>query len=128
MKHFNTIQLGKVKNFTAYKGAIHNITVKNGNKIFAPTWSMVMGVKNGTMSEAEYTKEYYSLMRKRYKENRKDWEKVMADPLFAIGCFCKSDQFCHRFILAEIFQKLGHIYLGELGGTKNIYHIRGVEM
>jgi len=48
-----------------------NITIKNSVapwNVFAPTWIMVEGFKDGSLSEEEYKKRYLTLMRERYKE------------------------------------------------------------
>jgi len=37
-------------------------TVKSGDGAFAPTWKIVMGVKEGSMSQKEYTQQYYEMM------------------------------------------------------------------
>ena len=47
-----------------------NTTVKSGIKAFAPTWDMVMGHKQGKISDEEYTKLYYALMRESWKKAR----------------------------------------------------------
>ena len=46
-------------------------------KVFAPTWDMVMASNRGEVSWAEYTAQYLSLLRKRYKQNQRLFEEVV---------------------------------------------------
>jgi len=54
-----------------------DITIKSGIKAFAPTWPMVIGHKNGTITEKEYTDQYYSLMRISSRKNRTEWDQLL---------------------------------------------------
>jgi hypothetical protein len=41
-----------------------DVTVKSAEgfaRSFAPSWSMVMGYKNGTLTEAQYTEQYMKI-------------------------------------------------------------------
>jgi uncharacterized protein YeaO (DUF488 family) len=91
-----------------------DITVKSGSQIFAPTWDMVIKFKKGLMIEEEYTKEYYKLMRKSYKNNREKWDQLLNQDEVVLVCFCKKGSFCHRYLLAEILVKLGAEYKEEI--------------
>ena len=91
-----------------------DITVKSGDKTFAPTWDIVGKVKKGLMSEEEYTKEYYRLMRNSYKNNRSEWDKLLKQDEVVLVCFCKKGSFCHRYLLADMLIKLGAEYKGEI--------------
>lgn len=91
-----------------------DITRKTGNLIFAPTWGMILGLKNMRLSEEKYTKLYYKLMRKSYKNNRKEWDKLLAKEKIIICCYCYNGAFCHRYLLAKILEKLGAEYKCEI--------------
>lgn len=91
-----------------------DITVKSGDKTFAPTWKMVMGLKNGEITREQYIEEYTEMMRKSYKENRDRWEEVLGLDEVVLACYCKPDQFCHRVLLAKMMEKCGAEYLGEV--------------
>ncbi len=62
----------------------------------APTWNIVTGVKDGTITEDEYTAEYLKILAKL------DPQKVVDD----LGdgaimlCYEKPTDFCHRHIVA----------------------------
>lgn len=83
-----------------------DITVKGQDpkwKQFAPTWDMVMGTKNGTMTEEEYVQRYLQIV-------DKVPVKVLKE-LFELGdkhgsltfvCFCPENDFCHRNILTRV--------------------------
>lgn len=97
-----------------------DITVKLGDKTFAPTWDMVRGHKSKTLSDEDYTEMYYQLMRESYKKNKSRWLEVMNMEVVTFPCFCSDDGFCHRFLLVDIFRKLCEHhnvpfeYLGEI--------------
>ena len=91
-----------------------DITVKSGDLTFAPTWDLVTKYKRGQYSEEEYIKHYYNLMRNSYKMNRGRWEEVLNMERVVFTCFCPSNGFCHRYLLKDIFIKLGATYGGEI--------------
>jgi hypothetical protein len=77
-----------------------DITVKGQDsmgRFFAPTWSMVMGVKNGTMYEQEYIDKYVAHIRNDVPIDAWNW--LLSTPTRTFVCFCTKDQFCHRNIL-----------------------------
>ena len=93
-----------------------DITVKGKDPIgknFAPTWKMVMGSKEGGISRDEYQRMCRELMRNSYRQHRDTWEEILNREEVTFVCFCKSESFCHRYLLAEYFSKLGAEYLGE---------------
>lgn len=92
-----------------------DITVKSGDKTFAPTWDMVMGFKQGKITETEYIRLYLESMRKSFKENRQRWEEIFGMTDVVLACYCKTEDFCHRHILRHIFCKLGAEPMQELG-------------
>lgn len=91
-----------------------DITVKSGDKVFAPTWKMVSDYKSGRISEKEYVEQYYSLMRESYRTNRARWNEVLNSSIVIFCCYCPSGTFCHRYLLKDMFLKLGASYEGEI--------------
>ena len=78
-----------------------DITVKGQNadwKEFAPTWNMVMGVKNHTMSELEYCELYNRIL---LKVSTHTWDKLLQMKEATFVCFCQQQAFCHRNILVN---------------------------
>lgn len=109
-----------MKLYTAQYGYSENdrldITAKGKNpigKIFAPTWKMVMGSKEGKIFWDRYKEMYKDLMRKSYQQNKEIWREVLSRDEVTLVCFCKSGAKCHRYLLAEYYSKLGAKYLGE---------------
>lgn len=93
-----------------------DITVKGKDpigRVFAPTWKIVMGSKEGTISWAEYSLMYRDLMRKSYSTNNYIWDEILSRDTVTLVCFCKNVRHCHRYLLAGYFSKLGAMYEGE---------------
>jgi uncharacterized protein YeaO (DUF488 family) len=95
-------------------------TVKSGDKVFAPTWEMVMGVKQGRMSEEDYTRQYYTMMRESYRQSRQRWDEVLDMEEVILACYCRPDTFCHRYLLKDMLVKCGAEYAGEVRRKENI--------
>lgn len=91
-----------------------DITVKSGERAFAPTWNMVMGHKKGAIDADEYVSMYHELMRGTYRNERGKWTELMARDRVVLVCFCPPHAFCHRLLLADILVKLGATYEGEV--------------
>ena len=81
-------------------------TVKAHHPDFAPTWAMVKAYKEGTLSEEAYTQQYITLMKARYADNKTPWYAVLRASEVALGCYCHPGKFCHRHLLADLFQRL----------------------
>ena len=94
-----------------------DITVKGKDplgKYFAPTWDIVMDLKNKIINEEEYTIQYHKQMVNSYKKHKDKWEELLIKDKVVLICFCGVGKFCHRYILAEYLVKLGATYEGEL--------------
>jgi uncharacterized protein YeaO (DUF488 family) len=91
-----------------------DVTVKTGDLDFAPTWDMVMGHKNGTMSDEEYTRRYMDILRITYNVAHEKWLDILSKDEITFVCYCKTGRFCHRKVLAEVFGKMKNVeYMGE---------------
>ena len=78
-----------------------DITVKGQHedgKAFAPRWDMVMGHKKGTVSDAEYTEEYWKILN---NVPPKSWYWLLSAQERTLVCFCNKGNFCHRDILVR---------------------------
>jgi len=92
-----------------------DVTVKSGDPVFAPTWDMVMGHKEGRVSDDEYIRRYVDMMRRSYRENGARWEALLGQQEVYLACYCRPGaRFCHRYILAEILERLGAQIVGEV--------------
>lgn len=98
------IKTGTIRDLKRLNGL--DVTVKSGDKVFAPSWEIVMGYKNGSISAETYTEKYIQMMRLSYKKNRSRWEEVLKMDEICFCCYCAKNEFCHRHILADIFKKI----------------------
>lgn len=84
-------------------GASLNVTTraKGLGKKFAPPWSLVKVYKNGTIDEAEYTKQYVELLDRVPVEIWRDLYRHGRDEgTITMYCFCHaSAKLCHSYIL-----------------------------
>lgn len=112
MLHFNTSSY-------RYSGICRcDITYKSTDKVgqlFAPTKQLVHQYKFNSMSNEDYTNQYYQLMRQSYRQNKEKWLTIInSDEHYVFVCYCKANTFCHRYLLKDILIKLGAIYDGEI--------------
>lgn len=86
-----------------------DITVKSGKGIgtvFAPTWDMVMGVKQGRITEAEYTEQFLNLLRERYRRDEAAFTEVLNREQIVLLCYCRAGVFCHRHLVVDVLEKI----------------------
>jgi hypothetical protein len=101
-----------------------DITIGSGDKVFAPTWKMVNGIKNGTMSEDEYTAKYRFMMGQSRGIHWPRWNDLLCANTVYLACYCPPGEFCHRYILANILvEEYGDDieYMGEYMMGEGIY-------
>jgi hypothetical protein len=98
-----------------------DITVKGNcpaGKIYAPTWEMVRGLKAGTLSEEEYTGQYYNILIDRWQRAGSEMLNLVdmvRDRDLTVVCFCPPGAFCHRHLLVKFLQ---HNWAAEYGGER----------
>ena len=68
---------------------------------------MVMGHKNLRLTDEQYKDMYYKLMKQSYKNNRNEWDNLLAKESIILMCYCYPQSFCHRYLLRDILVKLG---------------------
>lgn len=106
MKLF-TIQVGKWRLAKDRDIRLMDTTIKSGYSLFAPTWDMVLGHKQGSLSDAEYSKLYRDLLTNSWLKRREEWMNFLKDDdIYALACYCKPGQFCHRYLLIKFLEKL----------------------
>lgn len=110
-----TIQMGKYRLLEGSNIQLIDATIKCKDplirKLFAPpSWDLVMGIKNGTITEEEYLEEYIKKLEYTSKVYLEEWFTVLDRGEIAISCFCSCDTFCHRFILAEFIYDVANEY------------------
>lgn len=105
-----TIGLGKIQHRGFYGDRGMDITVKSAGpigKTFAPTWPLVMGLKNGKITWEEYACQYRNLMRASYRRFPDIWENVLSREQVWFLCYCHDERHCHRSLLRDYFLTLG---------------------
>lgn len=100
-----TVQLAKWRLVKAKGIPLVDITLRSGNRCFAPTPKLLGDYKAGRITAEEYRSEYYRLMRTSYRVNAAQWDKLLRQPKVAIACYCKAGAFCHRLLLKEMIEK-----------------------
>jgi len=100
-----TCQLSKWRKALELGIPFKDITVKSGDKQFAPTWDFLMKYKSD-LDEESYTKSFLKLMRSNYTNNKEYWVELLNQEELAIGCYCASGKFCHRHLIVKIFKKI----------------------
>jgi hypothetical protein len=101
-------------NYKGHSGQlVLDTTIKSGKglgAVFAPTWSMVMASKNNQITWEQYRHQYTELMRQRYTANKPAFLEVLNQDELIVCCYCQDlsggDQHCHRYLLADILQKI----------------------
>ncbi len=98
-----------------------DITVSNKNttwgRAFAPTWGMVKGVQNGTLSTEDYINEYRTLILNGIAEySKNEFQHLLKQERIVFVCFCKPGAFCHRVLLAQMLHRIAphFTYRGEI--------------
>lgn len=119
-----TAQMAKGKVIPSqYNVPVLDVTVKSGDKCFAPTWDFLMAYKNSAKTKAdedEYTTQFIAHMRQSFTNNKEHWREVLSQEKLCILCYCPADKFCHRLILVKLFQKqcqkwgIPFLYIGEI--------------
>ncbi len=82
-----------------------DVTIKTGDKMFAPTWDFLMEYKSD-QDEDKYINKFTPLMRKNYLNNKRYWLDFLSQDEVVIACYCKAGKFCHRYLLVDIFEKV----------------------
>ena len=100
--HIYTGQIGKYKGPDAF-----DVTVKSGDRTFAPTWDMVHDSKAGRLSWEDYSERYRELMLNSYRRDQKAWHDILEKGTITLLCYCRTGENCHRYLLADFLCKLG---------------------
>lgn len=117
-----TIQMARHRSVDKEKMLFLDTTVKSGAKFLAPKWEMVMGHKQGTVSDEEYTKQFLEMMVQSQTNHPDKWNALFEEQRpIVFACYCSALAFCHRYLLISILSEyaLKHHYsfeyLGEFG-------------
>ena len=87
-----------------------DVTVKSAKgfaRSFAPTWSMVMGYKNGTLTEAQYTEQYMKILGAVSVEVWRWLHTQAVNGEVVLLCYCRDKDasgnrvFCHTHLITD---------------------------
>ena len=85
-----------------------DVTVKSAAgkaRSFAPTWNMVMGHKNGTLTDEQYTAQYEKMLNAVSVEAWRWLASQAINGEVTVLCFCRDGAFCHTYLLAAYAAK-----------------------
>lgn len=101
-----TGHLAKSRSYERSGLVVIDTTVKSGDKVFAPTWQIVMDVKKSIITPEEYTASYHQMMKYSYANNKEHWRDLLSskEPI-VICCYCAAGKFCHRHLLVDYLLK-----------------------
>lgn len=110
-----TIQMGQYRKLNGTDIELIDVTLKTKDplayKLFAPpSWELVQGVKNNTISEEEYTNAYVNKLKATSSLFLNEWFHYFDKGNIALSCFCGKNSFCHRHILLNFMSQLAHEY------------------
>ena len=107
-----TVQLARIKGLPPRTQVI-DVSVQSSRppwNTFAPTWELVKDLKEGRITENQYTERYIDLMRYRFKHvNKSAFYQLIEMAMngnVALACYCPADAFCHRHLLKNILLKI----------------------
>lgn len=122
-----TIQVAKYRLLQGTDIEFIDTTVKSGgNSPFKPTWDIVMGHKNGTVTDAEYTQTYRQILIQSYQSRRSEWDTFLVKGKVAVACYCQPGKFCHRHLLVKALEsacrshRIPFVYKGEILDASSI--------
>lgn len=105
MLEIYTTQISQWREVKRLEIELIDITAKTGNKSFSPDFNIVMQYKKGDIDEKTYTDLYTERMRYSYLNTRDDWFKLTHGSRIALGCYCKPNTFCHRYLFKDMLIK-----------------------
>lgn len=91
----------------------------------APEWSIVLALKNNTITEAQYVEAYYKLLKERKLDPYKVVEELGDGAIML--CYEKSSQFCHRVIVRDWIRITTGIVVEELSKKHNVQSNKKLE-
>lgn len=81
-----------------------DITVKSASGLgrsFAPTWQMVMDLKNGKLDEVEYERQYLNILEAVGAEDIRELYTQYKGGVLTFLCYCHEGIFCHTHLLIK---------------------------
>ena len=74
----------------------------------APSWELVHGYKDGSISDEAYTSIYISQLMSRQDALQSIVNSIVNDKKrYVFKCHCGKGKFCHRFIWKDVLERVG---------------------
>jgi hypothetical protein len=89
-------------------------------KELAPTWEMVNDIKNGSITENQYTEMYLLLLEERKFYPHKFVKQFPSDIDYYLLCYEPPNTFCHRRVLADYIEYNTGIVIPEWMNEKEL--------
>ena len=100
-----TISISQWRKAKARGIELIDITVKSGDKLFAPESSVLWAYKAGEVSEDEYTRLYLNKLRDASRASPEAFKMFLSqDGPVAVGCYCRAGIFCHRHLFVQFME------------------------
>lgn len=115
-----TIQMGKWRKAKAQEIEIFDITLKSGNRFFAPSPDLFTRTRAGLVSPEQYVEQFHALMRERWRDYPQGWDSLFQHDRVALACYCPNGAVCHRYLIKDYALKVALrrgidvTYLGEI--------------
>jgi len=90
-------------------GGRYSMDAYKGIACLYPSWPMVMGHKNHTVSDESYCEQYEALMQQRWPAVEAWLKGLRTDTDITLLCYCPEfengeHKFCHRMLIAKIIE------------------------
>jgi len=90
-----------------------DVTIKSGVSWLAPTWELVMGYKNGSITKEEYIRRYVEILDKSVENFPDKWARLLQKEIVILTCYCPNHaEFCHTEVLGKYLERFGAKYEG----------------
>lgn len=100
-----TIQMARWRVAMRLGIELKDITIKSGNKVFAPEYEWLMKYKGQELTRDQYSVLYRSKMQWSYVNHRDEWDAMANSGKIALACYCKPNTFCHRHLFKQMLIK-----------------------
>lgn len=82
-----------------------NITLKSGDKYYAPTSALLWSFKYGNITLEQFKESFIRLMNNRIKDDSSNIDRLCKKDVVTLACYCDNGMFCHRLLLVDIIKE-----------------------
>lgn len=102
----HTVQMAQWRKAKAKDIRVVDITLKSGERHFAPSPKLLSLYKCGHIDPEGYTERFVQEMRESYRKAPQLWIDLALDDNYALACYCRAGDFCHRHLVVELLEKV----------------------